>query len=53
MDAFPLDTLEAKKTILPRAAEERWIVGFTHDLPRFGRIAVIEGRYRFEELPDR
>lgn len=48
-DLFPLDTLEAKRSLLPRAAEERWTVGFTHDVPRFGRISVAEGRYRFDE----
>ena len=50
MDLYPLDTLAAKKAILPRAVEERWIVGFTHDVPRFGRISEVEGKYRFEEL---
>ena len=49
-DLFPLDTLEAKRTVLPRAVEGRWIVGFTHDVPRLGRIQRVEGRYRFEEL---
>ena len=51
-DLFPLDTLEAKRTILPRAADERWIVAFTHDVPRFGRIESVDGRYRFEELAE-
>lgn len=50
LDLFPLDTLEAKRTVLQRAVEERWTVGFTHDLPRFGRITVREGRYRFDEV---
>jgi glyoxylase-like metal-dependent hydrolase (beta-lactamase superfamily II) len=50
-DLFPLDTLAAKKVILPRAVEERWIVAFTHDRPRFGRISESEGKLRFEELP--
>ena len=49
-DLFPLDTLAAKKVILPRAIEERWLVGFTHDLPRFGRISQSDGRFRFEEV---
>ena len=49
-DLYPLDTLEAKRTILARAAEEEWIVGFTHDLPRFGTIAQQDGKYRFTEL---
>ena len=51
-DLFPVDTLEAKRTILARAVDERWIVGFTHDLPRFGTVTQVEGKYRFTELPD-
>ena len=51
-DLFPLDTLEAKRTILARAVEEHWIVGFTHDLPRFGTVASVGGKYRFAELAD-
>jgi glyoxylase-like metal-dependent hydrolase (beta-lactamase superfamily II) len=49
-DLFPLDTLAAKKLILRRAIDERWIVGFTHDLPRFGRISETEGKIRFDEV---
>ena len=49
-DLFPLDTLAAKKLIVPRAIAERWIVAFTHDVPRFGRISEQDGRYRFEEI---
>lgn len=49
-DLFPLDTLEAKRSLLPRAADERWIVAFTHDVPRFGRIEQADGRYRFSEI---
>jgi len=51
-DLFPLDTLEAKRTILERAADEAWIVAFTHDLPRFGRLTERNGRYSFTELAD-
>src|SRR5438067_2279343 len=51
-DLFPLDTLEAKRTILPRAVEERWIVGFTHDLPRFGTVSSVDGKYHFTEAAD-
>lgn len=51
-DLFPLDTLAAKKVILPRAIAEKWIVAFTHDVPRFGRVSEVEGRYRFDELPE-
>ena len=49
-DLFPLDTLEAKRTILARAVEEQWIVAFTHDLPRFGTVSSVDGKYRFTEL---
>lgn len=52
-DLFPLDTLEAKRSILPRAVEERWVVAFTHDVPRFGTIEQVDGRYRFSEIPQR
>ncbi|HUG56125.1 MAG TPA: MBL fold metallo-hydrolase [Candidatus Limnocylindrales bacterium] len=51
-DLFPLDTLEAKRLILRRAVDERWIVAFTHDLPRFGRISTADERYRFEEIAE-
>ncbi|MEA2661675.1 MAG: hypothetical protein QOH08_1247, partial [Chloroflexota bacterium] len=51
-DLFPLDTLEAKRTILARAVEEQWVVGFTHDLPRFGTLTSVDGKLRFTELAD-
>jgi hypothetical protein len=51
-DLFPLDTLEAKRTILDRAVEEEWIVGFTHDLPRLGRVSQVGGKLKFSELAD-
>ena len=49
-DLYPLDTLEAKRALLPRAVAEGWTVAFTHDVPRFGRIEETEGRYRFTEI---
>ena len=51
-DLFPLETLAAKKVILPRAVSEKWLVAFTHDLPRFGRIAEQDGKLRFEEVAE-
>jgi hypothetical protein len=51
-DLYPLDTLEAKRTILARAVEERWLVGFTHDLPRFGTLGTVDGKLRFDEVAD-
>ena len=52
IDLFPLETLAAKKVILPRAVSEKWIVGFTHDVPRFGRISEQDGKLRFEEVAE-
>lgn len=49
-DLFPLETLEAKRGIIRRAIDERWTVGFTHDLPRFGRIEEREGKTHFVEI---
>jgi glyoxylase-like metal-dependent hydrolase (beta-lactamase superfamily II) len=51
-DLYPLDTLEAKRAILGRAVDEQWIVGFTHDLPRFGTVTQVEGKLAFTELRD-
>ena len=51
-DLYPLDTLEAKRTILARAVEEQWLVAFTHDLPRFGTLQSVEGKLRYTEVPD-
>jgi glyoxylase-like metal-dependent hydrolase (beta-lactamase superfamily II) len=51
-DLFPLETLAAKKVILPRAVAEKWIVAFTHDVPRFGRIVEQDGKLRFEEVAE-
>jgi glyoxylase-like metal-dependent hydrolase (beta-lactamase superfamily II) len=51
-DLYPLETLAAKKVILPRAVSEKWLVAFTHDLPRFGRIAEVDGKLRYEEVPE-
>jgi len=51
-DLYPLETLAAKKVILPRAVSEKWLVAFTHDLPRFGRIAETDGKLRYEEVSE-
>jgi glyoxylase-like metal-dependent hydrolase (beta-lactamase superfamily II) len=49
-DLFPLGTLEAKRQLLTRAAEERWSLLFYHD-PRVsvGRIRKEKERYLVEE----
>jgi glyoxylase-like metal-dependent hydrolase (beta-lactamase superfamily II) len=51
-DLYPLDTLEAKRTILARAVEEQWLVAFTHDVPRFGTLSSVEGKLRYTEVAD-
>ena len=49
LDLYPMDTLDAKRALLPQAVAEDWLVAFTHDQPRFGRVREREGRYVFEE----
>lgn len=49
LDLYPMDTLEAKRELLPRAVAERWLVAFTHDLPRFGHVRERDRTYVFEE----
>jgi glyoxylase-like metal-dependent hydrolase (beta-lactamase superfamily II) len=50
LDQFPMDTLAAKKKLLPQAFSEGWIVGFDHD-PKLAlaRLRQEEGRYKAEE----
>lgn len=50
MDLFPMDTLAAKKELLPRAVAEEWLVAFTHDAPRFGHVRERDGKYVLEEI---
>ena len=52
MDLYPMDTLAAKKELLPRAVEEDWLVAFTHDEPRFGRVRLRDGKYVYEEVSE-
>jgi glyoxylase-like metal-dependent hydrolase (beta-lactamase superfamily II) len=49
LDLYPMDTLAAKKDLLPRAASERWLVALTHDAPRFGHVLLRDGKYVFQE----
>jgi glyoxylase-like metal-dependent hydrolase (beta-lactamase superfamily II) len=45
-DLYPVDTLEAKRTLLKRAAAEGWTALFQHDVQRrHARIVEHEGRY--------
>jgi hypothetical protein len=39
-DLYPVDTFNNKKALLARAAEEDWVVAFSHDLDHpFGTLA--------------
>ena len=45
-DLYPLDTLEAKRSLLARAAQEDWTVFFQHDVGRrHAAIRNVDGRY--------
>jgi len=50
LDLYPMDTLEAKRKLLPLALAEEWLVAFTHDAPRFGHVRERQGKYVFEEV---
>jgi glyoxylase-like metal-dependent hydrolase (beta-lactamase superfamily II) len=53
-DLYPLQTLEAKRWILDRAFEERWLLLFEHD-PRIQMGYVnkdVEGKYYLEEVKE-
>jgi glyoxylase-like metal-dependent hydrolase (beta-lactamase superfamily II) len=46
-DLYPVETLEAKKRLLPQAARENWLCLFYHDLEMpMGRIIEEDGRLR-------
>jgi glyoxylase-like metal-dependent hydrolase (beta-lactamase superfamily II) len=46
-DLYPVETLEAKKKLLPQAGREKWTCLFYHDPDEaFGRIVETEGKLR-------
>lgn len=50
-DLYPLETLEAKKRLLPLAAKENWRCFFYHDFEQpLCRIIEKKGKFTFEEL---
>ena len=49
-DLYPVETLEAKKRLLPQAARENWTCLFYHDPDQaFGCIVESEGKFRVVE----
>lgn len=51
-DLFPMDTVEAKRHLLRKAAQEGWLVVLYHD-PRtpLARVGEREGRPILSEVP--
>ena len=46
-DLYPVETLEAKKKLIPQAARENWTCLFYHDPDQaFGRLVEDEGKFR-------
>ncbi len=46
-DLYPVETLEAKRRLLPQAARENWLCFFYHDPDApLGRVADVEGQLR-------
>jgi len=52
-DLFPVETLEAKKTLLPQAAREGWLCLFYHDPDApLCRLSEGDGQLRAEKISD-
>lgn len=50
-DLYPVETVAAKKKLLPQAAKENWTCLFYHDPDQpFGRLKEEDGRFRVTEL---
>jgi glyoxylase-like metal-dependent hydrolase (beta-lactamase superfamily II) len=53
-DLFPVETLEAKKHLLPQAARENWLCLFYHDAEApLGRVVEEDGKLRAVEFLDK
>jgi glyoxylase-like metal-dependent hydrolase (beta-lactamase superfamily II) len=51
-DLYPVETVEAKKKLLPQAARENWTCLFYHEPDQaLGRIVEQDGKLRVAELP--
>jgi glyoxylase-like metal-dependent hydrolase (beta-lactamase superfamily II) len=51
-DLYPVETLEAKRRLLPQAARENWLCLFYHE-PDNALCRVAESAGKFETIPDR
>jgi hypothetical protein len=46
-DLYPVETLEAKRRLLPRAARENWLCLFYHDPDKpLCRVVEVEGKLK-------
>ena len=53
-DLYPVETLEAKKRLLPQAARENWLCLFYHDLEMpLGKVIEEDGRLRASGYDER
>ena len=49
-DLYPVETVEAKKKLIPQAANENWTCLFYHDPElALGRIEEVGGKFRVVE----
>src|ERR1041384_6012351 len=52
-DLYPVETVEAKKKLIPQAAKEGWTCWFYHDPEQpLGRIVEADGKFRVTGLAD-
>ena len=52
-DLYPMDTLESKKRLLPRLAEEDVLIVFPHDADvPWGKLVEVEGKLAFQPVAD-
>jgi glyoxylase-like metal-dependent hydrolase (beta-lactamase superfamily II) len=50
-DLYPVETLEAKKKLLPQALTEKWLCFFYHDLDSpLCRLAEVEGKLKADSI---
>jgi glyoxylase-like metal-dependent hydrolase (beta-lactamase superfamily II) len=52
-DLYPVETLEAKRRLLPQAARENWLCFFYHDPDRpFGKLVEEDGKVHVSDFED-
>jgi glyoxylase-like metal-dependent hydrolase (beta-lactamase superfamily II) len=52
-DLYPVETLEAKRRLLPQAARENWLCFFYHDPDQpFGRLVEQDGKVHVSDFED-